>query len=191
MEEFTAFTAGVENGGIRDSISARILVCYLLQHAGDMSLRDMNHIRQENGWMNYFEFTDAISELTASKHIEVVGDEEGSPLYHVTDSGSATCAALESDISFSLRQKAVRAALRLRERKIRNKGCTCRIKPTPLGYDVTCTVSDGVSDLMRLTLSAPDESMANFIKVRFENDPLVIYRGLMELLDAAAPEKKK
>ena len=190
MQDFTAFTEGVENGGIRDSVSAKILLCYLLQNAGDLSLEDMNDILQRHGWMNYFEFTEAISELTASGHIETIGSENGSPVYRVTDSGAKTAAALEHSVSYSLRQKVVQEALRLRERKFRNKGCTCTTTQTDLGFDVTCSISDGTSDLLKLTLSVPDESMAEFIKSRFENDPLVIYRGLMELLDAAAPEKE-
>ena len=188
MEEFDAFTEGVEKGGIRDSVSAKILLCYLLQNAGDLSMDDMNTILQKHGWMNYFEFTEALSQLTASGHIEINGTENDSPVYHVTETGASIASTLEHDIPYSLRQKTVSAALRLREHKYRNNGCRCVIETKKTGFDVTCSISDGSANLMKLVLTVPDEQMAEFIKERFEYDPLSVYRGLMELLDKAVSE---
>ena len=78
---FDAFTGGIEPGGLRTKNEIRILICYLLASVNaPLSKNDILSIIQDNGLANYFEVTDALSELT--EHGNVVTSGENMTLIH-------------------------------------------------------------------------------------------------------------
>ena len=72
--EFDAFTGGVEPGGLRTKNEILILICYLLSGPNiSLSKDEILQIMQDNGFANYFEVTDALSELTAKGNLLAQG----------------------------------------------------------------------------------------------------------------------
>lgn len=184
--DLETFTAGIEDGGIRDSLSGKILLCYLLKHGGPMTFDEINLILQANGWMNYFAYSQYMQEMEKDGYIE--NSPEECDCHCLTQKGVELVDELEKSVPYSLRQKAILAALRLREKKYHSDGCAVQITPMPGGYTVMCAIGDGNEQLMTLSLNLPEKQMAAFIKDRFLKDPLKIYRGLMELLEAVEPQ---
>lgn len=180
--DFEAFTAGVEDGGIRDSLSGKILLCYILRHGGPMTFDEINAILQDNGWMNYFAFSQYMQEMSDGGYIKNTVDRDG--YCSVTKKGIELVDELEKSVPYSIRQKAILAALKLRERQYHSDGCNSQISKNENGYEVFCSIGDGSEHLMTISLNLPEKQMAEYIKDRFSKDPLKIYRGLMELLDA-------
>ena len=67
---YDAFTGGVEPGGLRSKDEIRILLCYLLASVpAPLSRDDILTIMQENGFANYFEVTDSLSELEENGNV--------------------------------------------------------------------------------------------------------------------------
>ena len=117
--EFDAFTGGIEPGGLRSKDEIRILICYLLTSvSAPLSREDILSIMQENGFANYFEVTDSLSELTENGNLQCAGDE---PVYTATRQGQMIARQLDTALPFSVRRKAVAAALNLLARAKREK----------------------------------------------------------------------
>ena len=83
---YDAFTGGVEPGGLRSKDEIRILLCYLLASVpAPLSRDDILTIMQENGFANYFEVTDSLSELEENGNVLRTPGQP--PLYTVAEQG--------------------------------------------------------------------------------------------------------
>lgn len=173
-----AFTAGIEHGGLTTEFEIRILICYLLEKIGQpMTFGQMNDALQSEGLVNYFEYAEAVAQLTASGHL--VPGEGG---YALSDLGRRTALTFERDLPLSVREKAVNSARQslLRQRIEReNRVETQKVEN---GYLLTMRICDGESDLMRVSLFVPTEQRCRQIRERFLSDPTSLYRGVVALL---------
>lgn len=184
---YDAFTGGVEPGGLRSKDEIRILICYLLSSvSAPLAKDDILSIMQENGFANYFEVTDSLSELTANGNL--LCSEEVSPLYTAALQGKMIAAQLDKALPFSVREKAVAAALNLLARAKRERENKVEIEKIPAGYQVTCHVSGGEVELMRFTLYAPDEKQAQMIKRNFHESPELVYQVMLSLVTGQADQ---
>lgn len=178
--EFDAFTGGIEPGGLRSKDEIRILICYLLASvSAPLSREDILSIMQENGFANYFEVTDSLSELTENGNLACEGDES---LYTATAQGQMIARQLDKALPSSVRKKAVAAALNLLARAKRERENRVEITPIPAGYTVTCHVSGGEVELMRFDLYAPDLNQAEMIKRNFHQSPELVYQVMLSLM---------
>ena len=67
---FNAFVGGIEPGGLTNDFEVKILICFLLKKIEQpLSFDQINEILQKTGFVNYFEFIGAISELQKTEHI--------------------------------------------------------------------------------------------------------------------------
>lgn len=184
--EFDAFTGGIEPGGLRSKDEIRILICYLLTSvSAPLSREDILSIMQENGFANYFEVTDSLSELTENGNLQCAGDE---PVYTATRQGQMIARQLDTALPFSVRRKAVAAALNLLARAKHEKENRVEIEEIPAGYMVTCHVSGGEVELMRFSLYAPDQSQADMIKRNFHQSPELVYQVMLSLVTDQADQ---
>ena len=141
----------------------------------------MNEVFQTYGFVNYFDYTTALSDLIASGHILVKTDEAGEEFFVPTESGLSSADALERTLPLSIREKAVTTAIRLLTKVKRESKNKVEIEKVSDGYQVTCRVLDVGTDLMRVSLFVPDKLEANQVKENFLNDPELFYRGLISL----------
>lgn len=184
---YDAFTGGVEPGGLRSKDEIRILICYLLSSvSAPLAKDDILSIMQENGFANYFEVTDSLSELTANGNL--LCSEDLSPLYTAAPQGKMIAAQLDKALPLSVREKAVAAALNLLARAKRERENKVEIEKIPAGYQVTCHVSGGEVELMRFTLYAPDEKQAQMIKRNFHESPELVYQVMLSLVTGQADQ---
>lgn len=181
--EYDAFSGGVEPGGLRTTYEINILICYLLKTVNArFTHAQLAEVLQHDGLVNYFELTNSLNELVRLGQVTAQKNETGEDTYGVTELGAQACAAIERTVSASVREKAVKAALRLMKRVERQRKNKAEIEKTDDGFVVDMRILDYGSDLMRLKLFLPDNAQAALVKRRFLNDPQLLYRGILSLL---------
>lgn len=178
---FDAFTGGIEPGGLRTKNEIRILICYLLASVNaPLSKDDILSIIQDNGLANYFEVTDALSELV--EHGNVMTSGENNELCTVSDKARMIAKQLDSALPPAVREKAVAAAINLLAKAKRERENKVEIAKDERGYNVTCHISGGDMDLMNFTLHVPDLYQAQMVKKHFHDSPETVYRMLLALV---------
>ena len=181
--EYGTFTADVRPGGLTEELEIKLLICYLLHHIRrGMSFAEINEVFRSKGIANYFEYSQEISRLLASDHIEAHKEIDGVERYYVTDLGIKTSITFEKDIPAAIRETTLKAAQDYYLRQQIEKDNRFQVEPVEDGYNVTMTITDIGSDLLRLTLFVPKESDCEQIRENFYNDPALLYRGIIAML---------
>lgn len=173
--DFDAFTEGVVPGGLRNRSEIGVLVCYMLDSAGQPIPKDnLIEIICENGFANYFETVNAISELIRNNNV-VYSEKEINSLT-LTKNGRLISSQLNMSLSLSIRQKAAAAVSKLiQKRKTESENPVTITKAEGGGYQVNMKITDGMRDLMSLTIFVPDISEANAVKRSFHRNPERVY----------------
>lgn len=173
--EFDAFSEGVLPGGLRNRSEIGVLICYMLDSAGQpVPKDDLIGLICDNGFANYFETVNAVSELIRNNNIAYSDKEKSSLL--LTKNGRLISAQLNTGLSLSIRQKAASAVSRLiQNRKTEAENPVTITKADGGGYHVNMRITDGIRDLMSLTVFVPDISEANAVKRSFHRNPERVY----------------
>ena len=172
------FTAGVELGGLYTRSEIKSLIGYMLYTVEEPMPREMVlDVLSGNGIANYFDSCVALDELGQAANYTETPDG-----LVLTDTGRQVAETLSDRVRYGLREKAVTAALALLARRRRLKENTVQIDKLPRGYNVTCTSEEGDAPLMSLTLRVADEYQAELIRDRFQEDPVRLYRVVLEVL---------
>jgi hypothetical protein len=178
---FDVLTEGIEPGGLRTKSDIRILICYLLTSTGTpLSKEDLIQCTVNNGLANYFEVTDAISDMVAKGIIKISGNN--SELCCATETAQQISKQLDSELPPAVRHKALCAAIGLLAKAKREKENRVEITPERNGCRVTCHISGGTTDLMNFSLAVPDNAQAEIVKKNFQDSPETIYRMLLALV---------
>lgn len=179
--DFDAFTAGVELGGLRSKNEIRILICYLLSSIDEpISKSDILNITQDNALANYFEVTNALSELTEKGNVIVSG--KNNDFYSASDTAKLIAKQLDTALPPVVRDKVIAAAINLLAKTKRERENKVDIIKTERGYNVICHISGGKMDLMNFTLHVPDMYQANMVKYNFHKSPESVYRTILALV---------
>lgn len=181
--EINAFTAGVIPGGLKNQTDIKLLICYLLWAIKTPIQLDLAvEALTSEGLVNYFEANEAFNNQINQENIKVADKKNDVSLYTVTEKGAEIAKTLERDLPLSVREKAVRAAMRLMAMQKREEGTEVLITKVSDGYQVTCKILDINSDLLSTTLFVPDISHAELVKKQFLNDPTLLYTGILNIL---------
>ena len=181
--EYDAFDAGIELGGLRNRDDIRLLVCYLLKSVDAPMTRQMlNDAMQEDGLANYFEVGPAIEELLKTGNItaDIADDEE---VLSVTDKGREAAELLQTSLPRTVREKAVNSAIRLTTRaKIERENKIEVKKEENGGYNITFTLFDRDTELMKLSIFVADSLQLEQVKQNFIDDPVKVYSTIITSL---------
>lgn len=198
MENFDAFTAGVEPGGLRTRSEIGILICYILATVEKPFCKeDIITVICDNGIANYFETSAAVADLEKSGNI--ICKDTAEELYTVTDNGKMIAHQLHAGLPSVIRKRAVTASLNLlAKRKIEDENPVTIQNAEGGGYNVHFRITDGVRDLMSFTVFIPDLTQANAVKQNFHKSPERIYQvmlaaiiGEKEIVQDALKELRK
>lgn len=178
----STFDEGVEPGGLRNADDIKILICYLLKTVGKpLTFDNLNEILQRDGLCNYFGFANALHGLLLSGHVDLIKDDGGES-YKVTGLGVGTADTFERRLPVTIREKAVKAAIRLLARIKRDSENRVDVYEVRNGYTVECSVYDMGDTLMSIKVFVPDEAGAEAVKRQFRQSPESIYKGVLALL---------
>lgn len=174
--DFDAFTAGIEDGGLRSSSTITILVCYILANIKEkITAQNMIDALVDGKIVNYFEVSNAISKMIKKEHF--IEEEDGT--LTITDDCKFAVDIVEKDLPITIREKSIALVRKLAVREIYKKENKVDIKEAEDGYEITLHVSDVDKDFMILTLNVPTIAQAELIRDKFQQDPAKIYENLM------------
>ncbi|MCM1115227.1 MAG: DUF4364 family protein [Clostridium sp.] len=174
--EFDAFTAGIEDGGLRSSSSITILVCYILANCKEkITAEIIIDALTEGKIANYFEVSSAISKMLNKEHFTV--DEDGYLV--ISEDCKFAVDIVEKDLPITIRERSIALVRKLAVREIYKKENKVEITEENESYQITMHVSDVDRDFMKLTLNVPTMAQAELIKEKFQQNPAKIYENLM------------
>jgi len=179
---YEAMDAGIEPGGLRDINEVKILLCYLLKNSGKpLTFDSLNEILQKDGLVNYFEFGQSLHELTLSGHVDC-SEQDDTEYYSITKLGVVTAATFERRLPLAVREKAIKAAVRLLQRQRLEAENKVTITRSGNGFTVECRVLDGADELLAVRLLVPDMAQAQAVKEQFHKNPELIYKAALMLM---------
>ena len=171
-------------GFIREKLDIKILILFVLRRLpGPVDFHTLLELAFIDGGIDYFDYTQCLPELIDTGHIRLI--EEG---YEITELGDQHCLAVESSLPYSVRVKAENKAAPLIRKMKRDMliGTSHEILPKG-GCMVKLSLSDGVGDILNLSILASDEEQALDIEKFFRSDAEGVYHKIIELL---SPEDK-
>lgn len=176
--DYDSFSEGVEPGGLRTKNEIKVLIGYLLNRLSEPFTKEqLDEIICGEELANYFEMSQALSELVDSGNVNFENNE-----LTITEKGRRNSEILEHDIPFTVREKALNAAVRLQTRLKRERENKIVIDRLENGCNVTLSVVDGDDEMMSVKLFVADYEQALSVKERFLEDPVKIYSNIVALL---------
>lgn len=176
--DFDSFSEGIELGGLRTKNEIKILIGYLLCRLDTPLTREqLDEIVCGEEIANYFEMSQALSELVENENIYIKDND-----LIITRKGRENSETLEHDIPYTVREKALNAAIRLQTRLRRERENKISIDRVEKGCNVTISVVDTDDEIMSVKLFVADYDQALAVKERFLEDPVRIYSNIVALL---------
>lgn len=182
INDFDAFNEGIEPGGLRNKNEIKLLICYLLKTIdAPISKDQIGNIIQDQSIANYFETMDAISDLLLNGSItsDYIEDKE---FLSITDLGRGACEVVEKDLPKTVREKAVKSALKFMTLEKNERDNDVKIEPCDDGYTISFTMKDRDTVLMELSMFVGDSAQADKLKANFIEDPARVYSTILASL---------
>lgn len=177
-----AVSAGVEKiGGLFSSAEIRILICYILDTVGEPIPANLliNQLHYE-GIANIFELSDAIESLLNGGMISLIDTKDD--LYEITPKGRETAQTLKTSLSFTVRDRACSAAIRMMARFKNMRNTNIEIISNDGRTYVSCSAIDNEHPFLTVNLMVADENQALCIKENFLNNTSEICTKIISLL---------
>lgn len=180
---FNTFDEGIAPGGLRSKYEIKTLICYLYYSVKENMSRDLviEAIREDE-LANFFEVSAAFDELVSDKSLVEADSVDGEQTYTLSENGRMIAMQLDSTVAYSVKDKALKCAIKLLADKKTARENFVDIEKTENGFNVKCTVSGGNVDLLSFTLYAPDIDQAEIIKKSFLSYPSTVYKSMLALM---------
>ncbi len=180
---FNTFDEGIAPGGLRSKYEIKTLICYLYYSVKENMSRDLviEAIREDE-LANFFEVSAAFDELVSDKSLVEADSVDGEQTYTLSENGRMIAMQLDSTVAYSVKDKALKCAIKLLADKKTARENFVDIEKTENGFNVKCTVSGGDVDLLCFTLYAPDIDQAEIIKKSFLSYPSTVYKSMLALM---------
>ena len=171
-------------GFIHDKLDIKLLVLYIMDHvSAPIDFDTLTDLAMCDSGVDYFQFAEAVSELTGSGHLEQQED-----VYAVTDRGRRAGAAGESSLSPVIRQRCDRRLAPLNQALKRKAQVRAQVEEQALGFQVSLSMDDDQGSLFSLTLLAPTQADAQRLAERYLAHPDRMYNALLGVLLADGEE---
>ena len=183
MEQYDAFSVGVEFGGLVDTSQIKSLIGYLLRETdAPLSADSLRRVLTEQGLANYFDVSEAIAELVRTGIVEQQIESDRDMLV-LTQRGRIAMPELEKDVPKSVREKALAAMLLQTVRERNAQQTHIDVEPSGDGFQVTFRIDDTLGDsLLRVHVYAADLVQVERMKTNFLKDPAKFYSGILASL---------
>lgn len=179
--EFDALRAGV-NGGLVTKESIKLLICYIINNIGEpLPQNEFSNEMHADGIANYFELSEAFSDLTKKELIAECPDKSG--YFILTPVGLSTVNELKENIPYTVRKKAFIATVKMLRRMKYQEQTVVKTERTASGeYVVTCSIIEGEKEMMTVKLNVPDFETAQLIKNNFWDSPEQLYSKVISFM---------
>lgn len=172
-------------GFIHEKLDIKILILFILRRLpGVVDPETLGELCQCDGGIGYFDYSDCLSELVETGHIEE--HEEG---YSITEKGARNADAVESSLPYSVRSKALKLIAPVEDRMRRAAMITARHDMEEGGCMVTLAMSDGKGEIIHLRFLCAGEEQAKQIEKNFRRDAEGYYQKIADLLSEERKRK--
>jgi hypothetical protein len=162
-----------------------VLICYILKTATTskekLSTDIMIKVIEQEGIADYFDITEAISNLSKNDCITIT-EQDDKEYLELTQLGLESSTELEKTVSGFVRKRAAKAAIRALSKLKAEHDNKVEIANYEGSWYVTCRVCEGDKVLLSQTVLCGDIYQAERIKDQFLATPDLIYRGSLALL---------
>ncbi len=161
-------------------LEIKILVCYVLTNVKEpMTRKQLCDCLQNMEIVNFFDLNEAIDDLI--KHGMINEEDYLCEKYlFITDSGKNNAKTLETDLSKTMRERSVNAALKMVSRAKAERETKVNIRKTETGYYVTFIIEGFGENLLELTLFAADIFQAEQLRDGFLSDAPGVYSMIID-----------
>ena len=167
---------------ISDVYEVQILLAYFLGQINQLCTpNQLTEIATGEGVVNYFVYTEAVSRMLENGTLELA-EIEGTNYYRLTEKGIEGAEKFKKLVPKSFRDKIYAAGLRLFVKLKNDRDVSFDIKPAKRGYNVHCRCCDDDMVLMDITLYAPDQEQANYIKSKIQMNPTDFYCRVVDYI---------
>ena len=164
---------------LTDKFEIKIFILYLLKNIKEpLEFSTINDIVVQDGFVNYFDFAICFAELLESNQItELKGDKT---LYVISAAGTEAVESVEDKIFVSVKEKALRSALRLLA--FNRSGRRSRVEKAEKGYKLICSIEDSEKTLLHVEVFLTDANYAEKLRINYDERAEIIYKGVLSLL---------
>jgi predicted transcriptional regulator len=175
------FGAGVDPGGLRDRDEIKIMFCYIFSKNKESLTKEsvilaMLSIRIAN----YFDINDVFSELVNGEYIK--RDESFPEKFKISNKGYEIFEQFEQNLPSSVKERILNEVKIFHEIFKNKKENESKITKITHGYEVSCSISGGEIELMKVNLYAPGLPQALGIRENFYKNPEKIYELILSNL---------
>lgn len=164
-------------GFVREQLDIKILILYILARLpGPVDRESLADIVFCDGAVNYFSFSECLSELISTGHII---KEYGK--YEITERGREDGAMIETSLPISVRDNADVGMLPVAERISREALIRTEHMSGATGCTVKLSLSDGKGTVLNLSALVGDEEQATKIEKKFRNNAEDYYIRILNL----------
>jgi hypothetical protein len=166
---------------LSDNFERKVFILFLLNNLNEpLEFSTINDIVIQDGFVNYFDFAICFSELLeAGQIMEISGSK---PLYMISEAGRASIESYESTLYSTVREKALRSALRLLAFNRSGNKISSTITECKGGYMLKCTIQDSEKVLFNTEVFLTEKHYAEKLKVNFDEKAEIIFKGSLALL---------
>ncbi len=167
------------HGFIHEKLDIKLLILFVLSRLPKpVGFDTLTELVMVDDGFDYFEFTQCLDELVSSGNVDNNGSE-----YKISRMGLVNEDTVESSIPYSVRLKAENKAHPLVEKmkrdaligasheRAKNGGCNVRL-----------SLSDGLGEIVNLSLLVADEAQAGIIEENFRANAENYYQKIVALL---------
>ncbi|MBQ9762236.1 MAG: DUF4364 family protein [Oscillospiraceae bacterium] len=169
-------------GFIHDMMDVKVLILYVTARSQfPMTIQQIYEVSFQDDCLSYFDVCTAIPEMVKSGHLQEVEGEK----YVITEKGRHDGDLTAESIAYSVKQRAENAVAQFNRQIRRSSIVDVAVTPRDSGdYSVTLVLKDGLGELMKLELMAPDQRQANRLSQLMEKKAEEVYDLVMaDLLD--------
>lgn len=169
-------------GFIHDMMDVKVLILYVTARSQfPMTVQQIYEVSFQDDCLSYFDVCTAIPEMVKSGHLQAVEDDK----YVITEKGRHDGELTAESIAYSVKQRAENAVAQFNRQLRRSSVVDVEVIPRDgEDYSVSLVLKDGMGDLMKLELMAPDQRQANRLAKLMEMKAEEVYDLVMaDLLD--------
>ena len=172
---------------ITDPVEIRIMVLYALREATEQISRpQLTHSLLASADVDMFDICDAIAFLEQANEIFRYTNSQGFEIMDLTESGKITVECFYKDIPLQVREYIVKTLKELHAFKEEQNRITAKAVPVSFTeYGAEFGLRESEKDILKMTLYAKDEAIANKMCKNFKEKHNEIYAYLLKTLTEA------
>lgn len=166
-------------GFIHDKLDIKILILFILGRLEvGVSMETLTQLTLCDDGIGYFDFFECVQELEDSKHIV-----QENHLYFITPKGVKNGTITENSLPYSVRKLAEENTAKFCKQTRRNAMIHTEIlEKEGGGYTVSCTLNDGLGEILNFSIFTATKEQADEITTGFGANAEEVYGEMIKLL---------